>query len=62
MTPTAALKQIAKVKKHIEALELALSCPGLKEGEDCRQDSNDLEQLRKLLFMYQTELKDWNLI
>lgn len=62
MIPTTALKQIAKVKKHIEALELALSCPALKEGGDCAQELNDLEQLRKLLHQYQTELKDWDVI
>lgn len=60
MTPTTILKQIARVKEQIGALELALACPGVLEGQDRAQEAEDLRQLKKLLGQYERELKDWN--
>ena len=62
MTPATILKQIARVKEQIGALELALACPGILEGYDREQEAEDLRQLKKLLSHYEDELRDWNAI
>jgi hypothetical protein len=62
MTPTTALKQISKVKKHIAVLELELSCPGIKDSSDSAKTVEELAQLRKLLRQYETVLCEWNVI
>jgi hypothetical protein len=62
MTPTTALKQISKVKKHIAALELELACVGIKPDLDVTTINEDLIKLRMLLLQYEDVLKEWQVI